>query len=267
MEINSYSNNIQSFVGVQAGTLEKIGSALAINSASDDASGLAIADALDLQEGSLSQSVANYNSGIAMSNIAQDGIESQKEILENMRTETLKAMNGTTSESDRQIIADQLSKYVEQYEQVASTTTYNGQSLLTISGDSTDDMSIVGESSIIELSKADTTSISDTLKSYISDFATNPDSQKALLEAIDKGLTQLDQYASEYGSASNAMESSARNAISTATNTAKAESTVMDIDYAKEVSDFSKTNLMSQIAILVQSQSNAVQARTVPLLS
>ncbi|MBD3842025.1 MAG: hypothetical protein IE909_09110, partial [Campylobacterales bacterium] len=134
-------------------------------------------------------------------------------------------------------------------------------------GDATDDLSIVGEENIINMQKADTTSISDELRSYMSDFATNPDSQKALLEAIDKGLTQLADYASEFGSASNSLESSARYTLTAETNTAAAKSTILDVDYAKESSDFSKTNLMSQIAMIVQTQSNAVQNRSVNLLS
>jgi len=268
MEVNPYSSNIQSLSGVQSGLLEKISSAQNINKASDDPSGLLIADQLGVQKSSLAQSVQNYNSGIAMSSIAQSGISSQKDILENIRTETLKAMNGTTSDDGKEAIANQISKYIDQYEQIANSTGYNGQELLKTSGDSTsDDISIVGDKNIIDLQKADTTSISDTIKSFMSSFSTNKNSMDGLLDAVDNGIDKLNTFASDFGSASNALESSARDAISAETNMAKAQSTVADIDYTKEVSDFSKTNLMSQIALIVQSQANAVQSRSVPLLS
>ncbi len=267
MNINSSYTNLQSINDVQSTSLEKIGTALAINKASDDASGLAIADALGLQKSSVSQSLENMNSGIAMSNIAQSGISSQKELLENIKTETLKAMNGTTSQDGREAIQNQISKYLDQYEAIASSTTYNDTSLLKTTGDSSDDVSIANGDSNISMEKVDTTSISDSLKSFLGDFATNSSSMQNMLNAVDQGMTKLATYASDFGSASNAMESSARNSISTEVELAKAQSTIMDIDYSKEVSDFSKTNIMSQMGLIMQTQANAIQQRNIDLLS
>ena len=269
MEINPYNNmnNIQNLTGVQTGLLEKVASGSAINKASDDPSGMMIADSLGVQRSSLAQSVSNYNSGIAMSNIAQGGIASQKEILENIRTETIKAMNGTLNEDDRDAIAKQINKYIDQYDQIANSTNYNGQSLLKANGDETDDLSISGEDDIVNIEKADTLSISDNLKSLMSDFTTNSASRDDLLNALDESIDYLSSYASNYGSASNALESMARNAITAETNTASAQSTIADIDFAKEVSDFSKTNLQTQIGFLMQTQANAIQQKNIALLS
>jgi flagellin len=207
------------------------------------------------------------NSGIAMSSIAQGGISSQKDILENIKTETLKAMNGTTSEEGKAAIADQISKYIEQYDKIAESTKYNGQELLKTKGDSTDDLSIATDSSIIEMSKADTASISDRLKSFMADFATNPDSMNDIIATVDNGIDQLASYASDFGSAMNSFASNARNSMTTEKEVATAQSTIMDIDYAKEVSNFSKTNLQSQIGLIMQTQANAVQSRNINLLS
>jgi len=88
-----------------------------------------------------------------------------------------------------------------------------------------------------------------------------------MLNAVDQGMTKLATYASDFGSASNAMESSARNSISTEVELAKAQSTILDIDYSKEVSDFSKTNIMSQMGLIMQTQANAIQQRNIDLLS
>lgn len=267
MNINSSYTTIPNINDVQSTSLEKIGSSLAINSASDDASGLAISDALGLQKASLTQSIENMNSGIAMGNIAQSGIASQKELLENIHTETLKAMTATTSDEGREAIQKQISKYIDQYEQIASSTTYNGDTLLKTSGDITDDISIVGDETIIDMQKADTTSISDTMKTLMQSFSTDASSREAMLDIVNSGIDKLSSYASDFGSSANAMESSARNSISTEKEIAAANSTIADIDYSKEVSDFSKTNLLSQIGMIVQSQSNAVQSRNIALLS
>ena len=267
MNIDSSYTSLQSINNTQSTSLEKIASGLAINKASDDASGLSIATNLGVEKNSISQSIENMNSGIAMSNIAQSGISVQKDLLENIKTETLKAMNGTMNESDRDIIANQISKYIDAYDSISQSTTYNGNALLKTDGTSSDDISIIDNESTISMEKADTLSISDTLKSALNNFSTNPTSMKDMLNAVDGGLDKLASYASDFGSASNAMMSSARNSISTEKELASAQSTILEIDYSKEVSDFSKTNIMAQVGMIMQTQANAQQQRNIDLLS
>ena len=266
MTINN-TNTLPNVGSTQSDLIQKLSTGLEINKASDDASGLLIADNLGIQKSSLAQSVENVSSGIAMSNIAQGAISSQKDILETIRTETLKAMNGTTSQEGRESIANQINKYIEQYEQIADSTNYNGEQLLKTAGDSSDDLSVVGDESIITMQKADTTSISDQLKSFMADFTTNPDSMKNILSAVDNGINTLSAQESEFGSTSNSLESMARNYMSAQTNIANAQSSIMDFDFSKGISDFNKTNIQTQIGYLMQSQANAVQSRTVSLLS
>lgn len=176
-------------------------------------------------------------------------------------------MNGTTNAEGKEIIAKDITKLIEQYNQVANSTTYNGNQLLKTNNDTTDDVSIVTDDAIVEISKADTTSISDSLKSFLNDFATDSNAQEGMLEAVSQGMTQLATYASEYGSASNQLESMTRNYMSQETEASRAQSTIMDIDYSKEVADFSKSNLLTQVGYLMQTQANAQQAKNIALLS
>ena len=266
MTVNN-TNNITNLNVNQNNLLERISTGLAINKASDDASGLVISDQLSLQKNSLTQSVENANSGVAMSNIAQDGIASQKELLQNIKTETLKAMNGTTSQEGREAIETQINKYIEQYDQIAQSTNYNGQQLLKTAGDATDDLSIVADESIVSMEKSDTTSITDQLKVFMEDFSTNSNSMNGILDTVDSGMTTLASFASDYGSSSNSLESMARNYMTAQTNLESANSTILDFDYASGIADFNKTNIQSQVGYLAQSQANAVQSRVVSLLA
>ena len=267
MNIDSSYVNAYNVNDLSQTSLERIGSALAINKASDDPSGLTIGTNLGVEKNALSQAIENMNSGIAMSNIAQGGLSKQEELLENIKTETLKAMNGTMSESDRDVIGQQINKYIEQFENIANSTTYNGNTLLKTDGTSSDDISIVDMESTIDMEKSDTLSISDTLKSLMTDFSTNPNSRTTLLDTLDQSINQITTFQSDFGSAANALESSARNSISMETKMASAQSTIMDIDYSKEVSSFSKNNLLSQIGLVMQSQANAIQGRNISLLT
>jgi flagellin len=257
-ETNSSSNS----------ALQKIATGLLINQASDNASGLAIADQLRTEGSVLSQTIDNANSGIAMANIADGAMNEQQSILSEINTLTIQANNGTMSTDDRQIIADQINKYIDQYENIAEQTTYNGTQLLKSSGDpASDDLSIAGESEIVSLQVADTTSISDNLRTLMSDFATNPDSRNAMLDAIDTSSSQLASMQSDFGSASNALQSSVRNYMTAETNTRAAESVIRDLDFANGIANFNKTNIQSQAGYFAQAQSNAVQSRVLGLLS
>jgi len=219
------------------------------------------------QGNALSQTIANNNTGIAMSQIAQSGLQSQQEILSNIQTLSQQAMTSTTSQEGRDAIAQQISSYLDQFDQIAQSTTYNGKSLLTTSGDSTDDISVVGSDNIVGMSKADTTSVSDSLRSFLSDFASEEASMQNMLKTAKQGTDQLASYASDFGSASNALEVSTKTAMQNEVSTASARSTILDTDYSKEVSSFSKSNLLTQVGYIMQVQSNAQQQKTIALLT
>ncbi len=267
MNIDSSYVSAYNISDISQTSLERLGSALAINKASDDPSGLSIGTNLGVEKSGLSQSIENINSGIALSTIAQEGLSNQQELLEKMKTETLKSMNDTMSEENREAIGEQINKYIEQFENIANSTAYNGNALLRTDGTSNDDVSIVDMDSTINMEKADTLSISDTLKSFMADFSSNSSSRTSLLATLDQSMNQIATYQSDFGSAANALESNMRNAISTEKQVASARSTVIDIDYSKEVSSFSKNNLLSQIGLVMQSQANAIQGRNISLLS
>jgi len=108
MNIDSSYVNAYDISGIQQNSIERLGSALAINKASDDPSGLAIGSSLGVEKSSLTQAIENMNSGIVMSNIAQSGLSSQQSILKDIHTQALKAMNGTMNEDDKNIIAQQI---------------------------------------------------------------------------------------------------------------------------------------------------------------
>lgn len=267
MNIDSSYVNAYNVNSVSASSVEKLSSGLAINKASDDPAGLVIGDSLGVQKSSLAQAVGNTISGVALSNIAQGGILNQQEILEKINTLTLQANTATTNADGRDIIANEISGLIESYDKISDSTTYNGEKLLQTAADSSDDISIIAEDSIVDISKADTTSISDSLKSFLNNFATDQNARDGMLDTLKDGMKKLASFASDYGSASNQLESMTRNYMTQETNTARAESNIMDIDYSKEVSNFSKSNLLTQVGYIMQTQANAHQQRNIALLS
>lgn len=262
MDINS-SYGLQGLSSVQAGQLEKLSSASAVEKTSEDTSGLAISENLIIQKSSLSQQIENMSSGIAMGKIAQNALSTQTQLLENMKAQTLKATDETAAKE----VSQQISQSIEQFNTIADTTRYNSQTLLRTDGTIKDDLTMVSDGTIIPMEKADTRSVSDELSSFMNNFATDTDAREGFLTALDNGISKLNTYAADFASASKEMELNVKDALSAEKDASAAKSSLRNIDYAKESADFNKTNLQSQIGYLMQTQANAQQAKNIVLLS
>ena len=113
-----------------ANSLEKLSTGLKINKASDDASGLAIADKLRTQVTSINQGISNGNSAIALLQIADKSMAEQSKILDTVKSKLIQANTDTTSDDGRTAIAKDVAKLLQQLNNIAEQTNYNGTSLL-----------------------------------------------------------------------------------------------------------------------------------------
>ena len=118
-------------------SLEKLSTGLRINKASDDASGMAIADKLRTQASSLGQSISNANSASALIQIADKAMAEQSNILDTVKTKLIQASNSTTSSDGRKAILKDVQKLMTQMDSIASNTNYNGVTLLQASSSDT----------------------------------------------------------------------------------------------------------------------------------
>ena len=117
-------------------SLEKLSSGLRINKASDDASGMAIADKLRTQASALGQSISNANSGNALVQIADKAMSEQSNILDIVKQKLIQAGTSTTSTEGREAIRKDINKLLQQFDNIASQTNYNGINLLDTKGKS-----------------------------------------------------------------------------------------------------------------------------------
>ena len=285
MRINT---NVASMTALEASTqvnknltnsLEKLSSGLRINKASDDASGMAIADKLRTQASSIGQSIDNANSAVTLVQIADKAMGEQSNILDIIKTKLIQAKNGTTSSDGRVAIANDIKKLLTQLDMIASQTNYNGVSLLqnyagstaTAQGASDSLTFQVGElsSNTITVSvdaKANTLGLSlNTLKG-ITSASLSVAASSDYMAVIDNALTSLNTIRSGFGSAQNQLESAVRNMMTQVTNIKAAESVIRDVDYAKESANFNKQNIIAQAGTFAISQANNVQQNVLKLL-
>ncbi len=261
-------------------SLEKLSSGLRINKASDDASGLAIADKLRTQASSIGQSIANGNSATALTQIADKAMAEQSNILDIVKQKLIQAATATTSQEGRTAIAKDINKLLTQLDNIAEQTNYNGISLLQDSaagmGSSIAQVFQMGEKSgnTITLGagiQANTTGLQDmddlagkTSAATAGTFAA--ESARAMMVSVDSALNQLNAWRSDLGSTQNQIESALRNMMTQETNIKAAESVIRDVDYAAESANFNKQNIVSQAGTYAMSQANQVQQNVLRLL-
>jgi flagellin len=273
MQING-SNTLDPNVYLNANqALNRISSGSQINQASDDSSGLAIANQLLFQANGYSQAVENTNSGLALTQIADDAISEQSNILNNVKEKLLQASTDTTSQEGREALLKDIQGQLENFDNITSSTNYNGQTLLQQSSDdSSSSEALQFQAGLSGEDVIDTTSVQanteglgleDLLTQDASTFTSSD--ARAFLENIDNALSGLNDIRGEFGAVSNQLQSSTRSLLTQETQTLGANS-VNDTDYAKESANFSKQNILAQIGAFGIAQSNNINQNTVTRL-
>ncbi len=270
MQINSNSTINQNVYSSANQSLARIATGIELNQSSDNASSLSIATSLLSQSNGYSKAIENTNSAIAATQIASGATTEQSKILDNVREKLLQASTDTTSKEGRESILKEIKSQLDQFDKIASSTNYNGQTLLQKS--STDNSAsdeqkyqsgLVGEN-IIETSSVQSNTKGLGLTALANqDSATFSSSDaRSFLESVDKAINGLNDVKSEFGTVQNQLESSSRNLLTQQTSTLNAAS-LFDTDYAKESSNFSKQNILAQIGAYGQVQSNNVNQQNV----
>ena len=261
-------------------SLEKLSTGLRINKASDDASGMAIADKLRTQASSLKQSISNGNSAVALVQIADKAMGEQSNILDIIKQKLIQGGTATTSAKGREAVAKDIDKLMDQLNNIAKQTNYNGIQLLQAGitengGSAISNTFVMGELKDNTIKTAEgvranvdglsMTSIKDNVKPGEADSFTYAESQDGMA-VIDTAIDTLNNWRSDFGSTQNQLESSIRNLSTSMTNILAAESTVRDVDYAAESANFNKQNIIAQAGTYAISQANSIQQNVLRLL-
>lgn len=254
-----------------AQAINRVSSNTNIPSSADDAASLAISDMLRLESNGVAQSIENTTSGIAAAQIGESALNNQSDILNDVRKKLLEASTDTTSQEGRESILKDIQGQLENLNNIASQTNYNGDSLLQANNE---DMS---ESDGLVIQAGDTsddTITTDGIQSNTTglgldnllnqDSATfNADTARSYLNTIDNAQNTLSQYSSSFGSAINQLDSANTNLISQYTSELESYESLMGVDLAKEFENLNQANLQAQVGSYVQSQSNNINQNSV----
>jgi len=243
-------------------SLQRLATALCINNASDDAAGLSLSESLRSQIRDSQMSQRNASDGMAMLQIADAGTQQISESLQRMRELAIQSANGTLNDKDRKAIQSEYSQLQQQISGVAQGTTYNGKPLLT--GKSSDvSFQVSGDTGGSVISYQNGTDLSAPLEVGSIDSAAS--AQKAL-EGIDKVFQSVMGMRSGIGATMNRLDATATNLGNTIPNLSDAESRIRDTDFASEIAQLAKSQILGRSSEAMMAQANQMPSGIMNLL-
>jgi flagellin len=239
-----------------------------INSAADDAAGLAISNQLTTQARSLNMAVRNTNDGISMMQTADSAAGGIQEMLYRMKELAVQAVNDTNSTDDRAALDSEFQELEAQIRNTVANTTWNGMKLL----DGT-----VGNAGTVgyHVGAASNDSFNVTYADF--DLAAQPlttaraidtdTNATTALSSIDGAIIQINNARSTWGAAMNRLVHAGDNAANVSMNLVESNSRIVDTDYAQATAEMARSMILNQAGSAMLSQANQQPYYVLALLS
>ena len=262
-------------------TMERLATGKRINSASDDAAGLAIASKLTSQVNGLNQAVRNGNDAIAMLQTADGAMIEVGNMLQRMRELAVQGGNGTLSQADLDALDTEFVALRTEIERIADNTQWNGDNLLDGSAGTNGLVAFqVGYQAdqTISVNLGDLQTVGNVAYSagiaaggvFTNDISAMDIDTVAeantTLTALDVSIAGLDAKRATIGSAINTLEYAVDNLANASQNTQAARSRISDADYAAETTELARTQIIAQASTAMLSQANQVAQGVLALL-
>lgn len=251
-------------------SMERLSSGLRINSAKDDAAGVAIASRLTSEIRGTNQAIRNAADGQSLIDTAEGSHIEVVAILQRMRELATQAASDTNSDDDRSSLQDELDALVDEIDRIATVTTWAGQSLLDASGGTSSNGSFV-------LQVGQGTTSSDTITISIDSISSSTLSVSSLsvssasgatnaMDSIDDAILTINTQRGELGAVSNRLDHTISNLTNIGTNLEASRSRIEDADFAGESTNLAKAQILQQAATAMLTQANASKQSVLSLL-
>ena len=250
-------------------SMEQLSTGKRINSASDDAAGLAISNRMTAQIKALDQSVRNANDGISMLQTAEGATKEITNMLQRMRELSVQAANDSYSSTDRTAIASEVTQLTNEVTRIATNTQWNGMAILggaAAYSSMTFQVGTEGDAtSAITVGFSGMSAGALTIGGTNLSFTTSVQAQ-ASIELLDTAITAVDTFRSGLGARINRLTSAADNLANVALNTSASRSQIEDTDYAKTTTELAKSQIIQQAATAMLAQANQAPQSVLSLL-
>jgi flagellin len=257
--------------------MEQLSTGSRINSAADDAAGLAISTRMTSQINGLNVGIKNANDGISMINTAEGALVEVTNMLQRMRELALEASNGTTDVNDRTYMNKEYAALLAEIERVATKTEWNGRTILDNTADGSSSGGVefqigVDTGTTLLVDFGDLTQSSGTMLSLASSTISAASTASAqtvssgVITKIDSAIDAINLQRANFGAATNRLTHTVDNLTNVVVNAESTRSTIEDTDYAAATSELAKAQIIAQAGTAMLAQANQMPQTVLALL-
>jgi flagellin len=251
------------------GAMTQLSTGQKINSAADDASGLAITNRMTSQINGLGASIKNANDGISMIQTAEGALDEVTSMLQRMRELAVQAASGTMSAEDNDYVDLEFEALKSEIERVAQNTEWNGTAILDDTVGTTGSVAFqvgVDATQTITVDFGDLTAATGTGSGIAAaDLDTNALASTAI-GLLDTAIEAISNQRATFGAASNRLEHAVDNLTNVKVNAEASRSRILDTDYAESTAELARTQIIQQAGTAMLAQANQLPQTVLALL-
>jgi len=241
-----------------------------INSASDNASGLAISNRMTSQINGLSAAIRNANDAISMVNTGEGALEEITDMLQRMRELAVTAATGTATDEDRDYLDAEYQKLIAEIDRVAENTQWNGSDIIDGSAGSSGTVTFqvgANASQSITVAFGDMTDASGaTMASVATGDVDTASNAGTAIGVLDTAIEAVSNQRAVFGAASNQLEHAVDNLTNVKINAEASRSRILDTDYAESTAELARTQIIQQAGTAMLAQANQLPQTVLALL-
>jgi flagellin len=248
---------------------ERLSTGKRVNSAVDDAAGLAIGKDLESRVSGLNQAIRNANDGISIIQIAEGALDEGTTLLQRMRDLAVQASSDGISDTERVYLEAETDKLIAAFDDLSTAAKWNGSTVFTATAFVFQTGADAGDTVSVTI---DVGTASDFLDHGADDDAdndvnlTDQTNSSTSITRIDEALAEVASKRAQLGAEQAQLEATVRNLAHVAENTAAATGRIMDTDYAAETANLTKAQILQQAATSILAQANAQPQAVLSLL-
>ncbi|MFN7694741.1 MAG: flagellin [Burkholderiales bacterium] len=273
--LNAQRNTAMSQASLQIST-QRLSSGLRVNSAKDDAAGLAIAERMSAQARGMVVAIRNANDGISLAQTAEGALSKVGDALQRMRELAVQARNATNTDTDKSSLDKEFGELAKEIQRVLGGTTFNGKTI--VGADAADQVFQVGanvtDNDTITLTTINFTINADIVATAGSDntgagravLTGDNAALGAVITGIDTALDKVNGERATYGAAQNRFDAVVSNLLVAMENQTAARSRIMDADFAVETANLSRGQILQQAGNAMIAQANSLPQGVLQLL-
>ncbi|HET8871530.1 MAG TPA: flagellin domain-containing protein [Aquabacterium sp.] len=277
ISLNS-QRNLSMSQSALATSMQRLSSGLRVNSAKDDAAGLAISERMNAQVRGMNVAIRNANDAISLTQTAEGAMAKVGDALQRMRELAVQARNATNSDSDKDSLDKEFGELAKEIQRVIGGTTFNGKHVIgsdantltfqvgaNTSSNDTIDLATTNMGSAANLTAVAGTDNTGASRAVI-DSTTDSAALKTVIDNIDTAIDFVNTQRATMGAAQNRFDAVISNLQVSVENQSAAKSRITDADFAQETANLSRAQILQQAGNAMVAQANQLPQQVLKLL-